>query len=133
VLLGLVLVLVTAGIAIALVRSEGSGTGAMNVFALLLDGPTRARMALFATIALIGVVALGALKDRLPTSTGTWRVLHAYLAAVAAARSPAVLELARRACQLSASKRITPPVSRSATCPRSASRSMCPSTSLSVR
>jgi predicted ferric reductase len=52
-------------------------------FALSPDGPTRARMALFATIALMLVVALGALKDRLPIATGTWRVLHAYLAAVA--------------------------------------------------
>ena len=54
-------------------------------FALSPDGPTRARMALFATIALIGVVALGALKARLPLSAMTWRVLHAYLAAVAIA------------------------------------------------
>ncbi len=52
-------------------------------FALSPDGPTRARMALFATIALVGVVALGVLKGRLPISSGTWRVLHAYLAAVA--------------------------------------------------
>ena len=35
-------------------------------FALSPDGPTRARMALFATIALIGVVALGVLQGRLP-------------------------------------------------------------------
>ena len=33
-------------------------------FALSPDGPTRARMALFATLALIGVVALGALQRR---------------------------------------------------------------------
>jgi predicted ferric reductase len=52
-------------------------------FALSPDGPTRARMALFATIALIGVVALGTLKGRLPLSAMTWRILHAYLAAVA--------------------------------------------------
>jgi len=52
-------------------------------FALSPDGPTRARMALFATLALILVAALGALKGRLPLSTRTWRVLHAYLAAVA--------------------------------------------------
>ncbi|MDP2709622.1 MAG: hypothetical protein Q8O56_00265 [Solirubrobacteraceae bacterium] len=51
-------------------------------FALSPDGPTRARMALIATIALFGVVALGALRSRLPLSAGTWRVLHAYLAVV---------------------------------------------------
>ena len=51
-------------------------------FALSPDGPTRARMALIATIALLGVVALGALRARLPISPGTWRLLHAYLAVV---------------------------------------------------
>ena len=51
-------------------------------FALSPDGPTRARMALIATIALFAVVALGALRPRLPISAPTWRVLHAYLALV---------------------------------------------------
>ena len=51
-------------------------------FALSPDGPTRARMALFATIALFGVVALGALRTRLPIAADTWRLLHAYLAVV---------------------------------------------------
>ena len=51
-------------------------------FALSPDGPTRARMALFATIALVGVVALGALRTRLPIGAATWRLLHAYLAVV---------------------------------------------------
>lgn len=51
-------------------------------FALSPDGPTRARMALFATIALFAVVALGALRTRLPIGAGTWRLLHAYLAVV---------------------------------------------------
>ncbi len=51
-------------------------------FALSPDGPTRARMALIATIALFGVVALGALRTRLPIAAGTWRLLHAYLAVV---------------------------------------------------
>ena len=37
-------------------------------------------MALIATIALFGVVALGVLRTRLPLSADTWRVLHAYLA-----------------------------------------------------
>ena len=52
-------------------------------FALSPDGPTRARMALFATLALIGVVALGTVAPRRRAPSGTWRVLHAYLAAVA--------------------------------------------------
>ena len=52
------------------------------LFAMSPDGPTRARMALFATIALLAVVALGALKPRLPLATSTWRILHAYLAVV---------------------------------------------------
>lgn len=51
-------------------------------FALSPDGPTRARMALIATIALFGVVALGVLRSTLPLGADTWRVLHAYLAAV---------------------------------------------------
>lgn len=51
-------------------------------FALSPDGPTRARMALIATLALFGVVALGALRTRLPLSPATWRVVHAYLASV---------------------------------------------------
>ena len=51
-------------------------------FALSPDGPTRARMALIATIALFGVVALGVLRNRLRLGADTWRILHAYLALV---------------------------------------------------
>ncbi len=51
-------------------------------FALSPDGPTRARMALIATLALFAVVALGALRTRLPLAPGTWRLLHGYLAVV---------------------------------------------------
>jgi predicted ferric reductase len=51
-------------------------------FALSPDGPTRARMALIATLALLCVVGLGALRTRLPIAAGTWRLLHAYLAVV---------------------------------------------------
>jgi len=51
-------------------------------FALSPDGPTRARMALIATLALVAVVGLGALRTRLPLGPATWRVLHAYLAVV---------------------------------------------------
>src|SRR3712207_2738182 len=51
-----------------------------TLFALSPDGPTRARMALLATIALAVVVVLGAGRARLPVSTTTWRVLHAFFA-----------------------------------------------------
>ena len=51
-------------------------------FALSPDGPTRARMALIATIALLCMVALGALRARLPIGPGTSRLLHAYPAVV---------------------------------------------------
>ena len=73
VVLGLVLVHVGA----LFVESSGDAW-----FALSPDGPTRARMALIATIALFGVVALGALRTRLPIRPGTGRLLHAYLAVV---------------------------------------------------
>ncbi len=49
-------------------------------FALSPDGPSRARMALLATIALLVVVVLGVGRTRLPMSTTTWRVLHAFFA-----------------------------------------------------
>ena len=51
-------------------------------FAMSPDGPTRARMALIATIALILAVTLGALRGRLRWHPTTWRVLHGYLAVV---------------------------------------------------
>jgi hypothetical protein len=50
------------------------------LFAMSPDGPTRARMALIATCALIAAALLGALGPSLPRSRTTWRVLHAYLA-----------------------------------------------------
>jgi len=72
-----VLALVLAHVGTLFVESPSDA-----VFAMSPDGPTRARMALFATIALIAAVALGALKERLPLATSTWRILHAYLAAI---------------------------------------------------
>ncbi len=51
-------------------------------FALSPDGPTRARMALFATIALILAVGLGVFRRHLKLAPRTWRILHAYLAVV---------------------------------------------------
>jgi predicted ferric reductase len=50
------------------------------LFAMSPDGPTRARMALIATIALVAAAVLGATGPRLPLSRTTWRILHAYLA-----------------------------------------------------
>ena len=50
------------------------------LFAMSPDGPTRARMALIATIALVAVVLLGVLRRRLPLRGATWRILHAFLA-----------------------------------------------------
>lgn len=50
------------------------------LFAMSPDGPTRARMALLATIALIVVVLLGVLRRRLPLDGATWRILHGFLA-----------------------------------------------------
>jgi len=72
-----VLCLVLVHVAALFVESPGDAW-----FALSPDGPTRARMALIATLALFAVVALGALRTRLPFAAATWRLLHAYLAAV---------------------------------------------------
>jgi predicted ferric reductase len=71
--LALVLVLVHIG---ALFIESADDT----LFAMSPDGPTRARMALMATIALLVVVALGAGRRRLPLSGTAWRILHAYFA-----------------------------------------------------
>ena len=49
-------------------------------FALSPDGPTRGRMALLATVALLVVVLLGLLRERLPMARTTWRILHAFFA-----------------------------------------------------
>jgi hypothetical protein len=52
------------------------------LFAMSPDGPTRARMALIATCALLVAAVLGAAGPASRLSRTTWRVLHAYLAAV---------------------------------------------------
>ena len=51
-----------------------------TLFALSLDGPTRGRMAVLATAALLAVVALGVTRRRLPISGASWRILHGFLA-----------------------------------------------------
>jgi predicted ferric reductase len=50
------------------------------LFAMSPDGPTRARMALIATVALLVAAVLGAIGPSSRVSRRTWRVLHAYLA-----------------------------------------------------
>ena len=70
--------------ALALVLVHVGGLFAVEVddtlFALSPDGPTRARMALIATLALVAVVFLGVARGRLRVSPWTWRIVHAYLA-----------------------------------------------------
>jgi predicted ferric reductase len=74
------------GIALALVLAHIVGLALVSVedtlFAMSPDGPTRARMALLATIALVLSVTLGLARGRLPFGPGTWRILHGYLAVV---------------------------------------------------
>lgn len=50
------------------------------LYSMSLDGPTRARMALFATVLLVVVTLLGLLRRRLPWSVATWRFVHGSLA-----------------------------------------------------
>ena len=73
-------------IALVLVLAHIGGLALVSVedtlFAMSPDGPTRARMALIATIALVLSVALGLARRRLPFGPGTWRILHGYLAVV---------------------------------------------------
>lgn len=70
--------------ALALVLAHVVGLFVVEVddtlFALSRDGPTRARMALIATLALFAVVVLGLARNRLPLADASWRLLHAYLA-----------------------------------------------------
>lgn len=71
-------------VALALVLVHIGGLFLVEVDDTLLamspDGPTRARMALIGTVALIAVVGLGVARRRLPMSGPTWRILHAFLA-----------------------------------------------------
>jgi len=75
------------GAALALVLVHIGGLFLVEVddtlFAMSPDGPTRARMALIGTLALIAVVLLGVARARLPMSGPTWRILHAFLATLA--------------------------------------------------
>ena len=72
-----IVVLVLAHVATLLVLAPDDA-----LFAMSPDGPTRARMALIATIALVLAAVLGATGPRLPLSRTTWRILHAYLASL---------------------------------------------------
>lgn len=71
-------------VALALVLAHVAGLFVLApddaLFAMSPDGPTRARMALIATIALVAAVALGVLRRRLPITGASWRILHAFLA-----------------------------------------------------
>jgi len=51
-------------------------------FSMSPDGPTRARMALIATLLLVVVTLLGLLRRRLRWSPATWRFVHGSLAAL---------------------------------------------------
>lgn len=74
--LGLVaLALVLAHVGILLVTETDDA-----LFAMSPDGPTRARMALLGTLALVAVVVLGVGRERLPLTPVGWRILHAYFA-----------------------------------------------------
>ena len=77
-----VLGLVTLGLVLVHIGGLATVSVEDTLFAMSPDGPTRARMALFATVALVVVVILGGGRARLPLSTGTWRILHGYFAAV---------------------------------------------------
>lgn len=72
------------GLTLALVLLHVGGLFAVEVddtlFALSPDGPTRARMAVLGTVALIAIVAVGVLRARIPVADGSWRLVHAYLA-----------------------------------------------------
>jgi hypothetical protein len=74
---GVVLALVLVHVGALVVESPGDAW-----FAMSPDGPTRARMALIATVALVLTVTLGLLRGRLRWHPTTWRVLHGYLAVV---------------------------------------------------
>ena len=69
-----IVVFVLAHVALLFVLSPDDA-----LFAMSPDGPTRARMALIATCALLAAAVLGALGPALPLSRTTWRILHAYL------------------------------------------------------
>lgn len=55
------------------------------LFALSWNGPTRARMALLATLLLLAAAVLGILRRRLRWDAASWRILHGALAALAVA------------------------------------------------
>jgi predicted ferric reductase len=52
------------------------------LYSMSPDGPTRARMALIATVLLVAVTLLGLLRRRLRWSPPTWRFVHGSLAAL---------------------------------------------------
>jgi len=74
---GIVAVLVALHVVALLVEDPDDALYSMSP-----DGPTRARMALIATLLLAVVTALGLLRRRLRWSPATWRFVHGSLAAL---------------------------------------------------
>ena len=72
---GVVAVLVAVHVIALVVESPDDALYSMSI-----DGPTRARMALIATVLLAVVVLLGVLRRRLRWSAATWRFVHGSLA-----------------------------------------------------
>ncbi|MEJ2887169.1 ferric reductase-like transmembrane domain-containing protein [Actinomycetospora aeridis] len=72
---GVVAVLVAVHVLALVVESPDDALYSMSP-----DGPTRARMALFATVLLAVVTLLGLLRRRLRWSAPTWRFVHGSLA-----------------------------------------------------
>lgn len=72
---GIVAVLVAVHVLALVVESPDDA-----LYSMSLDGPTRARMALFATVLLAVVTLLGLLRRRLRLAPPTWRFLHGSLA-----------------------------------------------------
>jgi hypothetical protein len=74
---GIVAVLVALHVVALLVEDPDDA-----LYSMSLDGPTRARMALIATVLLAVVTLLGVLRRRLRWSPATWRFVHGSLAAL---------------------------------------------------
>ncbi|GAA4913376.1 hypothetical protein EV188_110153 [Actinomycetospora succinea] len=72
---GVIAVLVAAHVVALLIESPDDA-----LYSMSLDGPTRARMALFAMVLLAVVTLLGVLRRRLRWSAPTWRFVHGSLA-----------------------------------------------------
>jgi predicted ferric reductase len=77
-----VLGLVIVGLVLVHIGALLASEPADALFAMSWDGPTRARMALLASLLLLATAGLGVLRRRLRIDTMTWRILHAVVAAL---------------------------------------------------